>query len=86
MRSVNWEIYIAYGDNPCAVCAPLDMQVFREGEGPQPPMHPHCLCKRQPYAVEYVFSPGERASMAEAYHVNPEFLPGSVFSRVFKKG
>lgn len=30
----------------CARCAALDGALFRKGEGPRPPLHEHCRCRR----------------------------------------
>jgi len=79
MAIVNWEIYIAHGDKPCAICEPLDHQVYRQGEGPQPQMHPHCQCERLPYATEYTFDDAQRERISNAYGIDPSFVPPSVF-------
>ena len=43
-----WEIYrTAKDDEVCENCAPFDDQIFRSNMGPQPPLHPHCRCKRE---------------------------------------
>lgn len=31
---------------PCNWCASFDGRIFWEGEGPQPPLHPNCRCRR----------------------------------------
>ena len=39
-------------DRPCDECEPLDHNIFEIGEGPEPPLHPNCLCVRVPYLAE----------------------------------
>lgn len=39
--------WVTAGDErTCPVCAPLHGQIFREGEGPMPPLHRSCRCQR----------------------------------------
>jgi hypothetical protein len=39
--------WVTAGDErTCPVCAPLHGQIFREGEGPFPPLHRSCRCQR----------------------------------------
>jgi hypothetical protein len=39
-----WET--ASDEKVCPVCGPYAGRVWRAGEGPQPPLHPHCRCQR----------------------------------------
>lgn len=41
----------------CARCAALHGQEFRLGEGPQPPLHPSCRCRRRRSRVEHIILP-----------------------------
>ena len=37
----------AFDERVCPVCAPYAGRAWPEGEGPQPPLHPHCRCERR---------------------------------------
>ena len=37
----------------CAQCEALLGAIFPQGVGPMPPLHPHCHCYRQFYAVRH---------------------------------
>jgi hypothetical protein len=39
---------------PCDRCRALDGKLFRKGEGPSTPLHPHCQCSRQFHHLEIV--------------------------------
>lgn len=45
---VTYEIWVTnFGPNTCERCASLHGAIFKKGEGPQPPLHPHCRCQRK---------------------------------------
>ena len=37
----------------CPECGPYDGSLWDEGEGPQPPLHPNCRCRRSPHHTEW---------------------------------
>ena len=39
-------------ERTCPVCAPLHGQLFRNDEGPMPPLHRSCRCRRMVSSVE----------------------------------
>ncbi|MDI9547648.1 MAG: phage minor head protein [Chloroflexota bacterium] len=46
-RTVIWDVWQAVSDKrTCARCGALHGKLFRRGEGPVPPLHDHCRCKR----------------------------------------
>jgi hypothetical protein len=47
-----WETNIEA--STCDECAGLNGQLFRQGEGPQPPLHPNCHCYRRYHHTEIV--------------------------------
>jgi hypothetical protein len=50
---VVWTRWITAGDErTCPECAPLDGTLWRDGEGPEPPLHPNCRCVRVTAFVE----------------------------------
>lgn len=47
MATVIWEMWIAMADERvCGRCAALSGNVYRLGQGPQPPLHLFCRCRR----------------------------------------
>ena len=56
-RVIWFEIWLAQ-EGACPVCAPLDGSVFRAGEGPEPPLHRHCRCRRVPVSWQRVDASG----------------------------
>lgn len=47
MAVVVWEMWLAMADDRvCGRCAALSGNVYRAGEGPQPPLHLFCRCRR----------------------------------------
>lgn len=48
LYAVIWERWwTASTEHTCATCAALHGSLFRRGEGPQPPIHLNCHCKRR---------------------------------------
>ena len=45
----------------CARCGALDGKEFRQGQGPQPPLHPMCRWVRVVVRVEEVGEPADGA-------------------------
>lgn len=49
-RTVELEIWTrwetASNENVCPICGPYAGHVWRQNEGPQPPLHPNCRCTR----------------------------------------
>ncbi|HEV2529175.1 MAG TPA: hypothetical protein VGT61_12080 [Thermomicrobiales bacterium] len=41
----------------CPECGPYDGTRWDEGEGPQPPLHPNCRCRRVPHHVSWRVRP-----------------------------
>lgn len=51
---VTVEIYTVRADGrACPECGPYDGSLWDEGEGPQPPLHPNCRCRRLPHHTEW---------------------------------
>jgi len=45
---VTYEIWVTnFTEFTCARCAGLNGVIFRKGQGPHPPLHPHCRCERK---------------------------------------
>jgi hypothetical protein len=48
-----WTRWVTASDErTCPACAPLHGMIWREGEGPQPPLHGNCRCTRVGAFVE----------------------------------
>lgn len=48
-----WTRWITASDErTCPICAPLEGTLWREGEGPEPPLHGNCRCVRVTAFVE----------------------------------
>ncbi len=41
----------------CPECGPYDGTHWDEGDGPQPPLHPNCRCRRVPHHVSWRVRP-----------------------------
>jgi len=42
-----WTRWVTASDErTCPVCAPLEGQIWRDHDGPQPPLHGNCRCTR----------------------------------------
>ena len=51
---VTVEVYTVRADGrACLECGPYDGSLWDEGEGPQPPLHPNCRCRRLTHHVEW---------------------------------
>ncbi len=51
---VTVEVYTVRMDGrACPECGPYDGSLWDEGDGPQPPLHPNCRCRRLPHHVEW---------------------------------
>ena len=51
---VTVEVYTVRADGrACPECGPYDDSLWDEGEGPQPPLHPNCRCRRLPHHTEW---------------------------------
>lgn len=47
MAVIVWEMWVAAADERvCGRCAALAGNLYRAGEGPQPPLHLFCRCRR----------------------------------------
>lgn len=58
MPQIVWEMWVSASDERvCAACAARNGQLYRQGEGPHPPVHPFCRCKRVPAFVQTVEDP-----------------------------
>jgi hypothetical protein len=44
---------VRHDGRECPECGPYDGSLWDEGEGPQPPLHPNCRCRRVPHHVEW---------------------------------
>lgn len=54
LEPVTVEVYTVRRDGlACPECGPYDGSLWDEGEGPQPPLHPNCRCRRLPHHVEW---------------------------------
>jgi SPP1 gp7 family putative phage head morphogenesis protein len=52
-RRIVWTRWITASDErTCPECAPLEGTLWREGEGPEPPLHGNCRCVRVTAFVE----------------------------------
>jgi hypothetical protein len=52
---IRYELFSTSGDAlVCPECAPYDQEVYPEGEGPYPPIHPNCRCTREYSYSEWV--------------------------------
>lgn len=52
---VVWETWWTSGDERvCPICGPLAGIEFRGGEGPAPPLHANCRCRREVSRVEWI--------------------------------
>lgn len=50
---ITWTRWVTANDErTCPECAPLDGTLWREGEGPEPPLHGNCRCVRVTAFVE----------------------------------
>lgn len=50
---ITWMRWITANDErTCPECAPLEGTLWREGEGPEPPLHVNCRCVRVVAFVE----------------------------------
>lgn len=55
VRVVIWEKWwTAETEFTCGRCRRLHGTLHRRGEGPQPPLHPHCHCQRRHDHTEIV--------------------------------
>ena len=59
VRVVIWEEWQTSGGGACPKCAPYVGELFEQGDGPYPPLHPHCDCYRFPVKYECYSSTGE---------------------------
>jgi hypothetical protein len=58
MPQIIWEYWLTASDERvCRSCAARDGLLFRQGEGPQPPVHPFCRCRREEAFVQVVDDP-----------------------------
>jgi hypothetical protein len=65
---VLWDAWYTQADERvCPECGPLHGQWFRQGEGPQPPLHADCRCFRQFVREECVTRRGGGAGSGENY-------------------
>jgi hypothetical protein len=48
---------ITADERTCKECLSMLGQVWREGEGPQPPLHPGCRCRRVFHHIEWIAKP-----------------------------
>lgn len=52
--SVDWHVWqTAWDERLCPECAPLEGQIWEEGDGPTPPLHVNCRCWRAYWATEW---------------------------------
>ena len=50
-----YDVWLTQADERvCPECGPLAGVIFREGFGPQPPLHVNCRCTRSPDHSEFV--------------------------------
>jgi hypothetical protein len=50
---ITWTRWVTANDErTCPECAPLDGTLWRDGEGPEPPLHGNCRCVRVVAFVE----------------------------------
>ena len=54
MATIWEEWYCYFRENSCDRCRGLHGQLFRKGEGPQPPLHNGCTCQRIAHHTEIV--------------------------------
>lgn len=48
-----WEEWVThFSEGTCPECAKLDGTWFRQGDGPQPPLHVNCRCQRKAVSWE----------------------------------
>ena len=60
MAIIVWEMWVAAADERvCGRCARLGGLMFRQGEGPHPPLHPFCRCARVPAFTQEVGDPDD---------------------------
>lgn len=53
MADVLWEVWVtAFSPGTCITCRGLHGKLFRQGEGPRPPLHEHCRCSRRLHHTE----------------------------------
>lgn len=65
---VVWEEWqTAEDERTCPQCRPLDGAWWRQGDGPQPPLHVNCRCRREVVWWECV----SRAAPSDAERPNP---------------
>ena len=58
MPQIVWEMWVSASDERvCPACVARNGLLFRQGEGPQPPVHPLCRCHRAPAFVQTVDDP-----------------------------
>lgn len=51
---VTVEVYTVRSDGrACPECGPYDGSLWDEGDGPQPPLHPNCRCRRLSHHTEW---------------------------------
>ena len=67
-KRIQWEEWVAHGEQPCARCKALDGKRYVQGRGPQPgtDTHPGCQCVRGPVAGRFGPSPVVRSQTAQA--------------------
>jgi hypothetical protein len=53
-----WEQWVTqFTEFTCEVCASLDGVLFRQYEGPHPPLHPRCRCRRRFHHQVWIDAP-----------------------------
>ena len=58
MPIIIYEQWHTRGDmRVCGRCQALHGQEWKQGEGPQPPLHPGCRCRRRRSRVEWILPP-----------------------------
>ncbi len=44
---MEFEVWMTHSDRSCELCAWLSGSFWPVGEGPEPPVHPNCRCRRR---------------------------------------